>query len=374
MKKGIYTFLAFVLTTSLLAQKEYTLNGSVADSKYDGSVVYLYEVNDVFRDLTTLDSTVVNNGRFSFKAAVVDDPRFHVLSIGRVESEGLSGMFVAEQGTIEVVLDSILHVKGTPKNDEFDAVARKKESLYRKMQELQEKAEGMYKAGNLSDDEGLAMKSEFDNYGKQYTDLNYNYIKNNIKNKLGEYYYIVNNKNMPLKQLEELYELSNEDFRNTEAMKHMYAMIQSQKPKPYNGGRFKDVDLSTPDGKKSSISDYVGKGKVVLIDFWASWCGPCRADMPRLVALYQKYKDRGFEILGISLDENMGSWTKAISSMNMTWPNISDLRGWQSKAARVYDVTRIPQSFLVDKDGNIVGADMKGDALMYKIEELLGNS
>lgn len=375
MKKSVYTLIALLIAAGLSAQKkEYVLNGSVPNSDYNGSVIYLHAIDDSFRNLITLDSTVVNNGSFSFKRETSDSPSFEIVSIGRIEAKGLSTKFIAEPGVIELVLDSAMQVKGTARNDAYSDFEEAREKIYSKMKDLQAAAETMYNAGNLSDEAGAAMKEEFDNYGKQYTDMNYNYTKENIGNKLGEYYYVTVFRGLSIKQMEELYSLSNKEFQQTEAAKQIQSMIEAQKPKAYNGGRFKDVELSTPKGAKSSISDYVGKGKVVLIDFWASWCGPCRADMPRLVALYKKYKDKGFDILGISLDENMGSWTKAIESMNMTWPNISDLRGWQSKAARIYDVNRIPQSFLVDKDGNIVGADLKGDALVYKIDELLGEN
>ena len=372
MKKSVYTFIALAMATGLFAQnKEYVLNGSVVDTNYNGSIIYLHAIDDSFRNLITLDSTIVNDGNFSFKKNVSDSPSFQIISIGRIEAKGLSTKFVAEPGIISIVLDSVSETKGTENNDIHNIFANKKESLYSKMRDLQASAEELYNAGKLSEEDASVMKAEFENYGKQYTDLNYSYIKDNIANKLGEYYYITSSRGLTLKQLDEIYKLSSEDFRQTEAMKQMQSMIEAQKPKPYDGGRFKDVELSTPDGKKSSISNYVGKGKIVLIDFWASWCGPCRNDMPRLVALYDKYKDKGFEILGISLDDNLGSWTKAMESMNMTWPNISDLRGWTSKAARIYNVNRIPQSFLIDKDGNIVGADLKQDALIYKIEELL---
>ena len=374
MKKSVYTFITLLMATGLLAQnKEYVLNGSVVDTNYNGSVIYLHAIDDSFRNLITLDSTIVNNGSFSFKREVSDNPSFQVVSIGKIDSKGLSAKFIAEPGTIELVLDSLSQIEGTAMNNVHNAFTNSKEDLYVKMKDLQTSAEGLYNAGKLSEEDASAMKAEFEIYGKQYTDLNYSYIKENIGNKLGEYYYITSSRGLSLRQLDEIYNLSSEDFRKTEAMKQMQSMIEAQKPKPYDGGRFKDVELSTPDGKKSLISDHVGKGKVVLIDFWASWCGPCRNDMPRLVALYDQYKDKDFEILGISLDDNLGSWTKAMESMNMTWPNISDLKGWTSKAARVYGVNRIPQSFLLDKEGNIVGADLKQDALIYKIEELLSD-
>lgn len=374
MKKSIYIVLALLFSAGLFAQeKEYTLNGSVANN-YNGSVVYLHTVDDSFRNLNTLDSTIVANGSFTFKRGVSEAPSFQIVSIGKIGAKGLSTKFVAEPGVITITLDSVSQVSGTENNKIHNALANAREELYIKMRDLQASAEKLYNKGNLSEEAASKMKAEFDTYSKQYIDLSYAYIKENIENELGEYYFITAARGLSLKQLDELYKLSRDEFRQTEAMKQMHSMIEAQKPQSYNGGRFKDIELSTPDGKKGSISDYAGKGKVILIDFWASWCGPCRNDMPRLVALYSKYKDQGFEILGISLDDNLGSWTKAIESMNMTWPNLSDLGGWHSKAARLYEVNRIPQSFLLDQKGNIVGANLQHESLIYKIEELLSES
>lgn len=376
MKKGIYLIAALLITTSLFAQnKEYILNGSVVDNRYDGSVVYLHSfensLDNSFENLVTLDSTLVVNKNFSFKEEVSNSPSFRLISIGRMESGGMSARFVAEPGAIEVVLDTFPKIKGTEKNDIYDTFLRDIDDVYVKIMDLQKSGKAMHNAGNVENEKLSMMEATFNAHVKQYVGLYYNYIKDNIDNGLGEQSFLIAAKLFSLKELDGLYHLFSDEFRQTEAMKQVHGVIESNKPKPYDGGRFKDIELSTPDGKKGAISDYVGKGKVVLIDFWASWCGPCRRDMPRLVALYEKYKDQGFEILGISLDNTLRDWTKGIESMNMTWPNISDLGGWKSKVARLYNVNQIPQSFLVDKKGNIVGKDLKEDALIYKIEELL---
>ena len=98
------------------------------------------------------------------------------------------------------------------------------------------------------------------------------------------------------------------------------------------GSQFKDIALQTPQGATKRLSDYCGKGNYVLVDFWASWCGPCRAEMPNVKKAYEKYHSKGFEIVGVSLDNDKAAWTGAIQRMNLTWPHLSDLKGWQSEA------------------------------------------
>ena len=113
-----------------------------------------------------------------------------------------------------------------------------------------------------------------------------------------------------------------------------------------------------------------GKG-VVLVDFWASWCGPCRQENPNVVKAYEKFKDRGFDILGVSLDDNKDKWLKAVEADKLTWTHVSDLKGWKNAAADLYGVRAIPQNVLIDPKGKIIAKNLRGDKLEEKLEELM---
>lgn len=122
-------------------------------------------------------------------------------------------------------------------------------------------------------------------------------------------------------------------------------------------------------GKHVTLSSL--RGKYVLVDFWASWCGPCRKENPNVVAAYQKYHDKGFEILGVSLDDKKNLWEKAINADKLSWYHVSDLKGWRNQAAGLYMVKSVPSSFLLDKDGKIIAKNLRGEALHRKLAELL---
>ena len=137
------------------------------------------------------------------------------------------------------------------------------------------------------------------------------------------------------------------------------------------GGTPPDIALNTPEGEELKLSDL--RGKVVLIDFWASWCGPCRRENPNVKRVYEKYKDQGFDILGVSLDRKNEAWLNAIAKDGLEWHHISDLKGWQSAAAAAYGVRSIPATFLLDAEGKIIARNLRGEALEAKLREVFGS-
>ena len=150
--------------------------------------------------------------------------------------------------------------------------------------------------------------------------------------------------------------------------KAQLAALEKRKP----GKMFMDLAMNDLDGKPRKLSEWCGKGNYVLIDFWASWCGPCRQEMPNVVENYNKYHSKGFEVIGVSFDNNASAWKTAVKSLGMAWPQLSDLKAWKSAAAPLYGIMAIPSNVLVDKDGKIVATDLRGSNLGKTLKEIYG--
>ena len=222
----------------------------------------------------------------------------------------------------------------------------------------------------LSDEQKEAKQKEGTELQEQYENAIKEAVQKNITNPVGVFLFKQTFYNNSTAENEALLQQVPANFQNDETIVRIKELTETQK-KTAVGTKFIDFEMETPDGKAVKLSDYVGKGKVVLVDFLASWCGPCRREMPNLVEAYAKYKGKNFEIVGVSLDQDGAAWKESIKKLNMTWPQMSDLKFWQSKGAQLYAINSIPHTVLIDGDGTIIARGLHGEELQAKIAEVV---
>lgn len=371
--KKIVGFIAVcaVLLTACNEEKAYTIIGTTDNGDLNGKYVYLYAYAAAGAE--PLDSALVNEGAFTFKG-VQDTPILAILrpAGGAVGSQqAISGgfdpfapWFLLSNSRLKVYLGENSTVEGSPENNELTAYIRQLDALYDNQTEL----EALLKSKNDSlINEAEAVLESLD---AQAIPLHKAYILSHSNSLTGAQAFYDNRYTLPEADQREILAQAGDLFKSApgidKRIEHL-AVLE----KVAVGNQFTDFELADPQGVPHKLSEYAGNGKVTLIDFWASWCPPCRRSMPFLREVYAQYKDKGFEIVGVSLDRTHEAWVKGIEDLQIGWPQISDLQYWKSAGAALYGVNSIPHTVLVDKDGVILAKNLHGEALVAKLTELL---
>ena len=282
----------------------YVVTGTVEGAS-DGDTVYLQEANG--RNLVKLDTAVITKGTFTFEGT--QDSVVSRYITCEVDGEPLMIDFFLENGKINVALtkdnDS---ATGTANNDAYQIVRAQINDISKKMNAIYQSMGD----SSLSDEQKEAKQKEGAQLEEQYDKAIKEGVQNNITNPVGVFLFKQTFYNNSTAENEALLQQIPANFQNDETIVKIKELTDKQK-KTAVGTKFVDFEMQTPDGKSVKLSDYVGKGKVVLVDFWASWCGPCRREMPNLVEAYAKFKGKNFEIVGVSLDQDGAAWKEAIN-------------------------------------------------------------
>ncbi|KAA6347033.1 Thiol-disulfide oxidoreductase ResA [termite gut metagenome] len=343
----------------------YTITGTVEGTTDEDITVYLQ--NRANRQFEKLDSTVIKNGRFVFKG-VQDSAVVRYLSFVIAGNQTNMNFFL-ENGDIKVKLidRETISITGTPANDIYQAFNDEMASIDRKLITI-------YKALNdsvLSDEQIADKNRELVVLENEWLFTVKERIRENITNVVGihlltSYSYCYTD----YSELTTLLANVPDQFRGNQVVIGLTKLAETLNTIEI-GRQFVDFAMKTPNGQPVKLSDYVGKGKVVLLDFWASWCGPCRVEMPNLIKTYEQYRNKGFEIVGVSLDKDNEAWKNGIKQLGITWPQMSDLKYWDCEGSNLYGVRSIPETVLIDEDGVIMARGLRGEALQNKLAEIL---
>lgn len=365
--KTVFLIAASVLATvQMMAQQvKYSVKGTCTDA----AKVYL---TDRLSE-KTIDSTDVKNGKFAFKGYKEKDA---FLSVNK-QGSTWHVLFFNDGTPISIDLDKNT-LKGSELNEKITACDLEASEALESLNAITLELRSLSPADQQTKGAELQAKGM-----KKYNDLVACYKKmlNENRDNLTPVAFLGNiSMILPENDFEEALDAKYVYMRHPYAvkLKQQYEDIKAkekaeeeQKSKII-GQRFIDLEEPDTNGQMHKLSEYVGKGKWILIDFWASWCGPCRAEMPNVVAAYEKYHAKGFDIVGLSFDNKKEPWLKAISDLKMPWTHLSDLKGWKTVAAGIYGINSIPASLLVNPEGIVVARDLRGPALGNKLQEIFG--
>ncbi len=369
MKKLALPILGLFLLAFTVLNGEFQVIGKAAG--LDGQTI-VFRKQDPNLGLVVVDSAKVTNGKFLWKGKIAE-PELYFAEIKGSENRVV---FILEGGKIElnILKDSVGSsiIGGTQNNIDFQNFNAKAMSISKKIQKFQETNNERMQQAQKSNDTATvnSLRKEFGNYQKELMNLAADFPKKNPKSFISVLFVdnMFNSPKIDINEIKTVFNNLDPKLRATKPGLAVAKKIQDYKSVSV-GDIAPDFSAKSPDGKTISLKESLGK--VTIIDFWASWCGPCRVENPNVVKLYNEFHGKGLNIIGVSLDRDETKWKDAIAKDQLTWPHVSNLLFWDDPIAVLYGVKSIPATFILDEKGKIIARDLRGEELRAKIASIL---
>ncbi|MDR0661159.1 MAG: AhpC/TSA family protein [Prevotellaceae bacterium] len=368
MKRILLIIVAAIALYSCNSAPSYTIKGTVNKTDLEGAQVFLTLTEN--RETTNIDTATITNGAFELKG-VVETPKIYAISINNNDEDPIRVSFILENAPITITIDENENkIGGTPTNDAFQQYQSQIAVFNKQIEDVYEEYKTSNEAGEMTPELEESLSAKLDEAYEKMLELQKQFAAANINNPAGQTVLRSVSYRLSAEELRTAISGADSTATQTDILKGISERIDALE-KTAVGQKYTDLRYPNPDGIEVALSDYVEKNKVVLVDFWASWCGPCRRDMPNVVAAYKKYKNKGFEVVGVSLDRTKEAWVKGIEELNITWPQMSDIKYWDSEAAKTYAVNSIPHMMLIDAEGTIIARGIHGGDLDSMLNDLL---
>ena len=363
MRKLFYFIALAALSVAFMPAPKFTLTGSIAGLP-DG-MVYLKQ--RVEATVTTLDSAKSVGGKFVLKGSV-EAPDQCLLVLG--ERKQVQIFIENKEITVTGKADDLknLTITGSASQDEMKLLDARRAAVNEKGRELYAKYNDAKKAGNQS--EMAIYEKQIDALDSTQTVMMKNYITENPKSFVAPVILSQIQYGMEGSELDSYLKKFSPEVMKSSSAKSLAARVKVLESVSV-GKTAPDFTQNDSISAPVKLSDVYSKHKYTLIDFWASWCGPCRGENPNVVAVWKDFNGKGFHVMGVSYDTDKAKWLKAVASDKLTWTQVSDLKGWSNATAKIYGINSIPANLLLDKNGKIVAKNLRGEKLREKMTELL---
>ncbi len=375
MKKLLIVFSIFISIVACNQKPEgYTIEGTLTGEVAEGTKVYLRKQGEKNQPVD-VDTTMVENGVFTFTGQA-GTPEIHYIFVG--DLKGYTAI-VLENGAIELNAQKdslgLAEIKGTPQNEMLAAYFKERQAMSGKGMAIQEDMQ----AANASRDQAVmsSLNDEMRDFQEEYKNFEIDFVKAN-PNALISVLLLekaIAQRTVEPKDVQGLYDAFSPEMKETEVAKKISDQLEAINKKAENA-KATEIGMPAPEFKAPGLNGEPLElknmlGKITLVDFWAAWCKPCRNENPNVVAVYNKYHDKGLNIVGVSLDRTIEAWKKAIEDDGLTWNHVSDINPLNTPVAQLYNVDAIPAAFLLDENGVIIAKNLRGPALEAKVAELL---